>query len=244
MKLEFSHIAILGLVAVTLLHRKSRASALQRNFEGWALDILSLTNHFLILPLIQVSLVYWIYSSLVPQFKGVLDIGWPAAFVATALIDYAWYWNHRAFHAQTPFWNLHAVHHAPQELDVLASPRNSLITPVFMIYMWLIPLVLFLAKDPVPFLTFSGISLIINFWGHTHFNLPRSSVPRRVVSFIFIQPEDHFWHHSTENPYCNFGTVFNLWDKMHGTWHQPERAPAKLGFDHQMPLWRKLFFPW
>jgi alkylglycerol monooxygenase len=244
MHFEFSHLAILGLVAFTFLHRESRTIAFQRTFEDWILDILSLLNHFLLLPLIQGSLVYWLYSSAIPHLKGSLEMGWITALGASMLIDYAWYWNHRAFHAQTKFWNLHAVHHAPKELDVFASSRNSLISPIFMVYMWIIPLVIFLAKDPVPFLTFSGISLIINFWGHTHFNTPRNSFLQRSMSFIFIQPEDHFWHHSTDNSYCNFGTVFNFWDKIHGTWNQPKRAPSQLGFDHDLPLWRKLFFPW
>lgn len=241
---DFPHIAIAGLVIFTLLNRESRTATFERNFEAWALDILSLVNHFLIIPIIQVSLVYWLYSSLIPQFKGSLNIEWLAALALTMVIDYAWYWNHRAFHAQTTFWNLHSVHHAPKKLDVFASSRNSLISPIFMVYMWIIPLVIFVAKDPLPFLTFSGISLIINFWGHTDFNLPRGSILQRFMSLIFIQPEDHFWHHSEDNSYCNFGTVFNFWDKIHGTWHQPGVAPSKLGFDHQLPLWRKLFFPW
>lgn len=112
-----------------------------------------------------------------------------------------------------------------------------------MVYFWLQPLVIFPAVDPIPFLTIAGLGLLVNFWGHTTFNLPRHSSLRKVLSLFLIQPEDHFWHHSTQNTYCNFATVFNFWDKLHGTWHQPHEAPTKLGFALNQPLWRKLFFP-
>ena len=65
----------------------------------------------------------------------------------------------------------------------------------------------------------------------------------RLVSAVFITPHDHFWHHSADNPHCNFGTVFSMWDRLHGTYHSPERLPSAFGTRLDMPVWRQLLFP-
>jgi len=121
-------------------------------------------------------------------------------------------------------------------LDAFASP-------LFMVYFWLIPIVLYFAADPIPFLSFSMFGLVVNFWGHTSFTFKQGSFMSRGLALFLVQPEDHFWHHSAENPRCNYGTVLNFWDRIHGTWHRPERAPSALGFNLDMSLVRKLFFP-
>jgi sterol desaturase/sphingolipid hydroxylase (fatty acid hydroxylase superfamily) len=159
------------------------------------------------------------------------------------LIDYAWYWNHRLLHSRTMLWNFHMVHHAADHLDVLASARNSFWSPVLMVYMWSFSLILFLAKSPTNFLLIASFGLIINFRGHTNFNFKRDGVINKVISQVFITPLDHFWHHSTENSYCNFGTFFNFWDRIHGTFHSPDQLPKKLGFPINMKTWKQLFFP-
>jgi len=244
MDINFADITILVLCALTLLHPKMRAATLARRWDGWILDTTSLINHFILLPTLQVLIAFRLYSYLFPSMKGMIDFGWVGSLGAYMAIDYTWYWNHRLFHAKTPLWNLHGVHHQPEDLDIFASARNSLISPFFMVYFWLIPAVLFLAQDPMPFLAYAGVGLIINFWGHTRFNLPRGSMAYRAATKIFVLPEDHFWHHSAEQTYCNFGTVFNFWDKWHKTWHQPGVMPRTLGYKDPMPLWKKVLFPW
>ncbi|MGZ3698342.1 MAG: sterol desaturase family protein, partial [Bdellovibrionota bacterium] len=216
---------------------------LARTRDAWILDGFSLVCYFLLLPAAQVALVYKVYAVLLPALHGSLSIGWGFALLLIFAMDYVWYWNHRLFHARTPLWNLHAVHHEAKALDVLASQRNSLLSFPFMIYFWLPPLLIYCAKDPAPLLTLSGFAALINFWGHTHLDLPENSWARKFASLAIIQPQDHFWHHSAENSNCNFATLFNFWDKLHGTWHQPGIAPKALGFELRAPLWRKILIP-
>ncbi len=111
------------------------------------------------------------------------------------------------------------------------------------VYFWLIPLFIFIAKDPFPFLFVTGFSLVINFWGHTHFNLPKDSSVRKLASLFLIQPKDHYWHHSSDQTYCNFGTVYNFWDRFHHTWYSSEEVPQRLGFRLSYSLSRKIFLP-
>lgn len=237
------YVSLALLLAVSFVLPNERKNLTSRSLSDWLIDGGSLITHFLVLPIAQVFIVYRLYAFILPEFKGTVSLGWVAAIGANMVVDYAWYWNHRLFHAQGPLWNLHAVHHEPKKLDILASSRNTLWSPMVMVYFWLQPLAIFLAQDPAPFLTVAGVGLLINFWGHTNLNLPRNSVLRKIASTFLIQPEDHFWHHSAQNTYCNFATVFNFWDKLHGTWHQPHQAPGKLGFELKLPTWKKLSFP-
>lgn len=239
------HLLLLGLLALSVLHVLDRRQLLARGREDWAIDAIAQGSHFLLIPFVQAAVVYPLLALTAPGLKSSLEIGWPAAIVANMLIDYGWYWNHRLFHAQTPLWRLHSVHHESERLDILATPRNSLVSPFLMVYFWLQPVAVFLARDPAPFLTVAGFGLLVNFWGHTQLNLRRGSLLRRCLSTFLIQPEDHYWHHSAEgNTYCNFATVFNFWDRLHGTWHQPDIAPARLGFPLvDQPFWRRLVLP-
>lgn len=207
------------------------------------IDGLSLFNHFIVIPAVHVALILPLLHHLIPNFKGSVNLSWPWALVANMVVDYGWYWNHRLFHARTKLWSLHAVHHEPESLDMFKTSRNTFWSPFLMVYFWLIPLFIFLAKDPAPFLWIAGAALLVNFWGHTHFNLPKGSFARKVAATFLIQPKDHYWHHSSEQPYCNFATVFNFWDKIHGTWYESAEVPEKLGFKLDYSLLRKAFLP-
>ena len=231
------------MILATLVAKSGREGVFSRRFDDWMVDGLSLAMHFVAIPILQVLIVFRLLHAITPNSEKCVQMGWGLSFAAYALLDYAWYWNHRAFHAETKFWNLHQIHHSPKRLDVFVSSRNSLWSPFFMVYFWVVPVFLYLSRGPVPFLTFSAVGLVVNFWGHTSLNFPRGSAIGRGLSVFLIQPEDHHWHHSATNFNCNFGTVFNFWDRIHGTWYHPGAAPEELGFQLDMSLARKLFFP-
>lgn len=54
--------------------------------------------HFVIIPALQTLTVFRLPDAFASQAKGSVQIGWVAALVAYLLIDYGWFWNHRAFH--------------------------------------------------------------------------------------------------------------------------------------------------
>ncbi|MBC7396476.1 MAG: sterol desaturase family protein [Bdellovibrionales bacterium] len=231
-----------ALLGLSLLNTKTLETFKRRKKHEWIIDAVSLGCYFILVPAAQIAIGYSIYAFLIPQFKGALILGWMGSLFALLITDYIWYWNHRLFRAQTPLWRLHTVHHESKELDFFASQRNSVWSFPFMIYFWVSRLILFLAKDPFPFLTLASVGALINFWGHTNlFVAP--GLTKRIFSLFLIQPENHFWHHSAENPNCNFATLFNFWDKLHGNWYSPGTLPTQLGYESKMPLWRKVIFP-
>lgn len=235
---------LLGVLLIASVVSKSDRFVMKnKKPEDWLIDLFSQLMHFFIIPALQVALVFPLYSFLFPSLKSSVEINWLGAILFNMFVDYTWYWNHRALHARTKFWNLHALHHEPSHLDIFATPKNSFLSPFFMSYFWLLPFAIYISLDPAPLIAVASFSLFINFWGHTQLNFNPQSKIKKFLSVFLIQPEDHFWHHSNDCTSCNFGTVFNFWDKIHGTWHRPNYMPLKLGFKMSMPSWRKVFWP-
>ena len=234
---------IFTLLVFTLVSEESKKQFLMRTKSDWMLDIVSLSMHSFILPLLNLLILYKFLDFVVPELKGSINFGWSGAIAFHVLLDYGWYWNHRLFHAKTKMWNYHKVHHAPENLDLLKTPRNSILSHFMMLYWWLIGTATFLALDPACIIFIGSISLMINFWGHSPFDLPKDSTIAKIVSTIFITPRDHHWHHSTSNSYCNFATVFTFWDRMHGTLHRTGDFPQKYGFPTKDSPFKQLLLP-
>ncbi len=145
--------------------------------------------------------------------------------------DLLGYWIHRAFHRGW-LWRSHAVHHSSERLDWLAAvrvhPLNDLVSGVVRVTALVLagfrPTVL---AGVVPFLT--GYALLL------HANVPWSfgRVGRVIASPLF-----HRHHHARDvvGDGVNFGGFFTLWDRLFGTFHLPEGAPAPpTGIREPMP---------
>lgn len=253
MKLDWIKLSILALVLLTFLQASDlkslrfSLSKARRTKREWFLDLSNLAVQMICLPVLEFTLLGKLFHFLIPSLQGSIHGNIWASVIIFCIIDYAWYWNHRAFHANSPYWMLHAVHHEVRHLDVFATSRNSLWSPIVKTYFWLTPLAVFLLDDPRIFLSISGFGLFVAFWTHTEFDLARdslfSSKFKKVLNLFLIQPEDHFWHHSTHKSHTNFGNVLNVWDKLHGTWYKPNEKPAEFGFELELPFWKKLIFP-
>jgi sterol desaturase/sphingolipid hydroxylase (fatty acid hydroxylase superfamily) len=66
----------------------------------------------------------------------------------------------------------------------------------------------------------------------------------RHVEKLFVTPRMHFVHHSARKDYSNsnYGFVFSIWDKMFGTFTDPDSVAKddKLGLDYNDSKWRML----
>ena len=237
-------IALLILSAMTLAYPPTRAKLLARRARDWFIDLACIAVIPILIPLLQMGVTYALYLWIIPSFKQSLTIHPAFALLLNPLlVDYLWYWNHRLFHAPTPIWNIHATHHSAPQLDVLVSFRSSIWSPLFTPYIWVNALAVFSLKDPGYFLLGGILGGIINFWVHTSFGPKPGSSLYQVVSLALITPHDHSWHHNSSRNSCNFGTVFNFWDKWHGTWYSPQTTPLNLGLAFRDSAWKEFFFP-
>jgi len=234
---------LICLLAFTLTSKLSKEQFKLRSNDDWLLDLTSLAMHSIILPFLNIILLYALLDTLIPSLKATVDFGWPGAILFHVLLDYAWYWNHRIFHGKTWLWNFHKVHHAPKSLDILKTPRNSVLSHFMMVYWWFIGLATYVALDPECVIIIGSFSVMINFWGHSPFDFHKDNKFGKIFSMIFITPKDHHWHHSTENPRCNFATVYTFWDRLHGTLQRDGEFPKSYGFATKDNALKQLFYP-
>ena len=170
---------------------------------------------------------------LVPYRRGVIDAPfWLTFLVSFVAIDYAYYWNHRLLHGA--LWRWHAVHHTASRLDVIVTSRNTLWTPVLIVYVWAAMAAFFLLRDPSGFLLGLSLTAALDLWRHSPL-VPPPPV-RRVLSWLFVTPHEHAWHHSRSRTGVNLGANFTIWDRLHGTYDGTDTMPEQLGVDLPVTL--------
>jgi sterol desaturase/sphingolipid hydroxylase (fatty acid hydroxylase superfamily) len=231
------------LVSLTLAASESRRATLNRNPSDWALDWSGLIVQGIVIPALQTTVVYGLLSLSIPQAKGALDISPLWSFLLNFVaIDYLYYWNHRLLHSNK-LWPVHAVHHTPQHIDVFIASRNTLWTPLLIIYVWANGFFIFLLKDPAPFILSASITASLDLWRHTRFAPRPGSRFHRIFAAIFITPNEHMWHHSSDRNDSNFGANLSVWDRIHETYYSPSNSPQNFGVESNLSIKRKMIFP-
>jgi sterol desaturase/sphingolipid hydroxylase (fatty acid hydroxylase superfamily) len=146
-------------------------------------------------------------------------------FVSFVVVDYAFYWNHRLLHGS--LWRWHSVHHTARSLDVVVTSRNTLWTPLLMVYIWSAAAAILFLRDPRGWLLGLSLTAALDLWRHSPLTLARAI--HRAVSIVLITPHEHAWHHSATQTGVNFGANLSIWDRLHGTYAAPDERPAELG---------------
>jgi len=169
-----------------------------------------------------------------PHTRGTIDLPFWAAFVlGFVAIDYAYYWNHRLLHG--PLWRWHAVHHTASRLDVVVTSRNTIWTPLLIVYVWAGVAAILLLRDPSGFVLGLSLTAALDLWRHSPL-IPPPRV-RRALAWLLVTPHEHAWHHSRSRMDTNFGANFTIWDRLHGTFDGNDETPEQLGLDLPVTLW-------
>jgi sterol desaturase/sphingolipid hydroxylase (fatty acid hydroxylase superfamily) len=140
---------------------------------------------------------------------------------ALIFVDFTIYWIHRAQHRFNTMWRTHKWHHSIEHMYWFAGFRTSFLHSfIYNIPQAVIPMQIF---DLSPLQAGIGYSLglFIQFWEHTNVK-----VDIGVLKWVFITPAFHRVHHSaTRHKGMNLGTTFSIWDRMFGTYVDPETMP-------------------
>jgi len=139
-------------------------------------------------------------------------------FLGVVLADFCLYWVHRFMHRNALLWRTHVFHHSIKELWWLAGSRTS----VTHLLLFALPQILLgyyilgLSQHEAG-VAFS-IGVVVNVWIHT--NLWINLGP---LEWILITPNYHRVHHGARGLASkNLGFVFTVWDRMFGTYTNPE----------------------
>ena len=149
---------------------------------------------------------------------------WLEMTLAVIALDFAIYWQHRAFHALPWGWALHRLHHADYDFDITTGirfhPGEALVS---MLYKAL--LVLALGASLPAVLAFEAWLVAGSLIEHANIRLPASL--DAALRRIWVTPSVHSIHHSAhgQDHNHNFGFAIGLWDRWFGTWQDVASGP-------------------
>lgn len=209
----------------------------QHGYKKWKHDGINLVFFSfsmvinLLVGVATVGVFFWITNSGVGLLQMVDWPFWVELLVAVMALDlFAQYVAHYLLHRVKWMWKFHMVHHSDTKVDATTGTRHHpgdyLIRELFAIATVIV------FGIPVAFYVFYRICTIFCTY-LTHANI---SVPRwldHTISFLFITPNVHKFHHHFERPWTdtNFGNIFSIWDRLFGTFVYDDPKKIKYGLD-------------
>ena len=170
-----------------------------------------------------------------PGLLSRLDLPFVAQLLLTFLLLDLWrYWEHRLFHRLPLLWRLHLVHHSDTQIDVTTSERHHpleflLGTAVMLALIGTLGL-------PAPAVgLYLLAATVITLYSHANLRIPASL--DRQLSRLIVTSTVHAVHHSDLQAQTdsNYGSVLTFWDRVFGTYVDPEKARIPhfgLGYFH------------
>jgi sterol desaturase/sphingolipid hydroxylase (fatty acid hydroxylase superfamily) len=152
----------------------------------------------------------------------------PTLFLTVLVGDFVGYWRHRAQHSKW-LWPAHAIHHSDTKLTWFSLERMH---PIDRLGSALDTVVL--AALGFPFWAQAGNVFVRHNYGYfIHADVPWTY---GRGGWLFNTPVMHRWHHARDvaGSGSNFATVFSVFDRAFGTFHQPGPCEAPLGVREDM----------
>ena len=156
---------------------------------------------------------------------------WIEVLLGVMILDLiAQYTVHYLLHRVKFMWKFHMVHHSDTKVDVTTGTRHHPGDYLFREIFALIAIVI----GGIPFgvyMLYRIITVLMTYWTHSNLNMP--IFLDRMLSFVFITPNMHKFHHHFERPWTdtNFGNIFSLWDRVFQTFVYDDPHKIKYGLD-------------
>jgi alkylglycerol monooxygenase len=155
--------------------------------------------------------------------------------VALVVVDFFFYWYHRASHRSRFMWCAHVVHHSSERMNFGTALRQSPTGPLTrMLFYWPLPL---LGFDPLLVASVGSVATIYGFWTHTE-TVDKLWAP---LEWLFVTPSHHRAHHGSNPEYIdkNYANMLIIWDRLFGTFEQ-EVAPVRYGLINNIKTYKPL----
>ncbi|MET1257175.1 sterol desaturase family protein [Aliikangiella maris] len=215
--------------------------------KEWGLDLFYFCfNHLAISAILlyanyHVSHFDWAVSDSLQNWLQALPV-WVQVLAIIVCVDFVLYWEHRLYHEIKIIWPIHAVHHSVENMDWLAGSRGHFLQVFSERAMVMVPLYL-LGPDKAAldiYVAFAALQAVL-----IHCN---TRLPFGPLKYIFVTPQFHHWHHSSEKPAIdtNYSAHLVLFDWLFGTYHMPKQHwPAEYGTTKKLPstYLGQLFYP-
>lgn len=156
---------------------------------------------------------------------------WVELLLSVVILDFiAQYVAHYLLHRVAWMWKFHLVHHSDTQVDATTGTRHHpgdyLIRELFALVAVLI------TGMPVSYYVIYRVcSIVFTYFSHANIGLP--GWLDKALSFVFITPNMHKFHHHFERPWTdtNFGNIFSFWDRIFGTMTYDDPQKIHYGVD-------------
>jgi sterol desaturase/sphingolipid hydroxylase (fatty acid hydroxylase superfamily) len=143
------------------------------------------------------------------------------------------YFIHRAAHRYSFLWRwVHQTHHATQRIDVASS---ALFHPFELLLQNVLGLLLgafVLGIEPLAAGILGYLAAFMGIFQHLNVRTPR------FIALFIHRPEGHCIHHQLNVHAYNYGNI-TLWDRVFGTFKNPDSFEGRVGFAEK-PLFSPL----
>lgn len=156
---------------------------------------------------------------------------WVELLIAVLIFELiAQYAVHVLLHRVKWMWKFHMVHHSDTHLDATSGTRHH--PGDFAMRESFALGAVVITGSPIAFYFFYRICTVF-FTYFTHSNLNFPVWLDRPMSFIFITPHMHKFHHHYKRPWTdtNYGNIFSVWDRLFGTFVYDDPKKIRYGLD-------------
>lgn len=168
----------------------------------------------------QFGLLYWFELPL-----------WTELLIALLVLDLmAQYIVHVLLHKIPWMWRLHIVHHSDTRVDATTGtrhhPADYLFREIFAL------LAIFILGLPLAFyLLYRFITIAFTYFIHANIKLPK--VLDKTLSWVFVSPDMHKFHHHRDLPWTdtNYGGILSVWDRLFGTFTYENTESLRYGIN-------------
>lgn len=156
---------------------------------------------------------------------------WLELLVAVLILDLiGQYFVHYLLHKYKWMWKFHMIHHSDTKVDATTGTRHHPGDYIFREIFALIAIAI--VGAPLAFYVLYRVVTIF-FTYLTHANITVPSWLDKALSWVFITPNMHKFHHHFERPWTdsNYGNMFSFWDRMFGTLVYDDPKKITYGLD-------------
>ncbi len=149
---------------------------------------------YLLLGSFVTMLAYGLIAPWIPPHEYVSSLSPLVALIAYLFVmDFIFYWYHRAEHAYAPLWAVHELHHADSELNVTSSMRTHFLEYPLQFFIIAIPTTYLIKIDSSLLLPLLVIATTWLFFTHSNVRLHLGFLSKYICG-----PQVHRIHHSNQ----------------------------------------------
>lgn len=148
---------------------------------------------------------------------------WASIPLTVVVMDFAIYWQHRAFHRVPWFWRLHRVHHSDTGFDTTTGVRFHP-AEIVLSMGWKLVVVVALGAPAAGVIVFEVVLSATSLFNHGNVRMPAAA--DRWLRRLIVTPDMHRVHHSSrvDETDSNFGFNLSAWDRLFGSYRAQPAA--------------------